>query len=75
MKKVVANVFVLVWASLYLLTKNMVETACLVRREFSDTFLPIIGEIPLLQCILILCLGVFSLGITGILMAAMSAIK
>ena len=69
MKKVVANVVVLIWASLYLLTKNVAETAGYVWREWYDTYLPIIGEYSLLQCVLILCLGVFSLGFAGILMA------
>ena len=71
MKKVVANVVVLVWASLYLLVLNVAETAGSVRREFKETFLPVVGEIPLLQCVLILCIGIFTIGFAGLFMALM----
>ena len=71
MKKVVVNIVVLVWASLYLLALNVAETARNVRREFLHTFLPVVGEIQLLQCVLILCIGAFTIGFAGLFMAVM----
>ena len=71
MRKLVVNVVVLVWGILYLLATNAAGAAGYVRREFTETFLPVIGDISLLRCILILCVGVFSLGFVGVLMAVM----
>ena len=69
MKKLVVNVVVLVWASLYMLALNTADTARNVRRELLQTFLPVIGEIQLMQCVLILCVGVFTIGFAGVLIA------
>lgn len=67
MKKVVGNVVVVVLACLYLLAKGSYKAV----EEFREEIQPIVGEIHLLQCILLFCMGIFTLGFAGVLMAVM----
>ena len=65
MKKVVANVAVVLMATLYLLVKSLYNTV----REFREEIRPIIGEVSLIRSILYFCLGVCAIGYAGVFAA------
>ena len=63
--KVVANVVVLVWASVYLLAMVLLTTV----REIRDDIRQVTGEVSLIRSILFLCFGVCAIGYAGIVIA------
>ncbi len=67
MKKVVANVVVVVVASLYLVAKSLVIAARLINKELE----PYIKSVSLLQMAAFISVSVVGFGLLGVLMACM----
>ena len=67
MKKVVANVVVVVVASLYLVAKSLVIAARLINKELE----PYIKPVSLLQMAAFISVSVVGFGLLGVLMACM----
>lgn len=65
MKKLVANVVVLLWASVYLLAMVLVATV----REIRDDIRPIMGEVSLIRSILFLCASIVATGSVAVFIA------
>lgn len=65
LKNVVANVVVVILASLYLLTCSLVSSM----RKVGDELQPIIGEVSLTRSILFMCIGICLVGFTGVFIA------
>ena len=67
MKKVVANVVVVVVASLYLVAKSLVIAARLIKKELE----PYMKPVSLLQMAAFISVSVVGFGLLGVLMACM----
>ena len=67
MKKVVANVVVVVVASLYLVAKSLVIAARLIKKELE----PYMKPVSLLQMAAFISVSVVGFGLFGVLMACM----
>ncbi len=67
MKKVVANVVVVVVASLYLVAKSLVIAARLINKELE----PYMKPVSLLQMAAFISVSVVGFGLLGVLMACM----
>ena len=67
MKKVVANVVVVVVASLYLVAKSLVIAVRLINKELE----PYIKPVSLLQMAAFISVSVVGFGLLGVLMACM----
>ena len=67
MKKVVANVVVVVVASLYLVVKSLVIAAHLINKELE----PYMKPVSLLQMAAFISVSVVGFGLLGVLMACM----
>ena len=67
MKKIVANVVVVVVASLYLVAKSLVIAARLINKELE----PYMKPVSLLQMAAFISVSVVGFGLLGVLMACM----
>ena len=65
MRKVVLSFLVLLWASLYLLARILMDAV----RKFREDISPITGEVSLIRSIFLLCIGICAVGYAGVFLA------
>ena len=65
MRKVVLSFLVLLYASVYLLARILMDAV----RKFREDIRPIAGEVSLIRSIFLLCVGIFAVGYVGLFLA------
>ena len=65
MRKVVVSFLVLLYVSVYLLARILMDAV----RKFREDIRPITGEVSLIRSIFLLCVGIFAVGYAGLFLA------